>query len=160
MKSKFPVLVLVLIIAVGTFSLSALSGTSLGLSLEEDYTNETTYYGGYLSTGGLLKVELGGLEPAGENSSEINLFSYLLGDLTLGDFGSGGSLHLYLGASPAMSLDTNGPSFSFSSSSAYGKIGLQFNLFPFSVRAQTTGELDFEGNLKSVLGGVGFGLTF
>ncbi|MBS3765152.1 hypothetical protein KGY71_01395 [Candidatus Bipolaricaulota bacterium] len=136
------------------------AGTTLGLSLENDYTNDSLFYGGYLRTGGLFKIELGGLESTSETAEEIDLFSYFLADLTLGRFGTNGSLHLYLGGSPVMTLDTETPSFAFSSSSAYGKIGLQFDFFPFSVQAQTTGELDFNGDLERIMGGIGFGLSF
>ncbi|MFB6291019.1 MAG: hypothetical protein ABEJ25_04745, partial [Candidatus Bipolaricaulia bacterium] len=112
-------------------------------------------------TGGLFKLELGGYRYYASSSNEIELFSFFLLDLNLGSVGiNNGSLHLYFGASPDMTLNTSSPSFSFSNSSAHGKLGLQFNLFPFSIQLQSTGEFDFSGKLTNLRGGLGLGLTF
>lgn len=160
MRLRSVVLALVVLSVMFIWGYPGQAGTTLGLSLENDYTNDSLLYGGYLRTGGLFKIELGGLESTSATSEKTDLFTYLLAGLTLGRFGTNGSLHLYFGGSPDITLDTGTPSFAFSNSSAYGKIGLQFNLFPFSIQAQTTGKLDFDGNLERVLAGLGFGLSF
>lgn len=161
MKNRFIVLALSLLLGFSVVGLQSYGGTTLGLSLENDYTNGSILYGGYLRTGGLFKLELGGAKSAGESSDKIDLFSYFLADLTLGSFGvSNGSLHLYIGGSPVMTLDTATPSFAFSTSSTYGKIGLQLKLFPFSVQVQTAGRLNFSGEIERVIAGVGLGLSF
>ncbi len=161
MKTKSLTAFLGILLVTFAFMVNAGAATTLGLSLEKDYHNDSILYGGFLRTGGLFKLELGGTKPGGSGGEEVNLLSYLLLDLTLGSFGAtNGSFHLYMGGSPVISLDTSIPAFSFSKDSAYGKIGLEFNLFPFSIQAQTIGELDFTGELESLMAGVGFGLSF
>lgn len=161
MKNRLIVLALSLLLGFSVVGFQACGGTTLGLSLENDFTNDSILYGGYLRTGGLFKLELGGAKSAGEDSDKIDLFSYFLADLTLGSFGiNNGSLHLYLGGSPVMTLDTGTPAFGFSTSSAYGKIGLQLKLFPFSIQVQSSSRLNFSGEIERVIAGVGFGLSF
>lgn len=144
-----------------TVSCPAEGGTTLGLSLEKNYSGGLTRFGGFLRTGGLFKLELGGSKPISKSGKEIELYSYLLTDFVLSNFGtSTGALHMYLGASPVMSLTTNSPSFSFSTSEAYGKLGLQFKLFPFSLGAWAKSKVGFNGDIKEVLGGAGFGFSF
>jgi len=151
-------LVVLVLLAV---SFPASSGTTLGLSLEKSYSDDFTRFGGFLRTGGLFKLELGGLKSMEESSQEIDLFSYLMTDLVLSNFGtSTGALHMYLGASPVMSVTTDQPSFSFSTSEAYGKLGLQFKTFPFSLGVWAKSKLGFNGDIKGVLGGAGFGFSF
>jgi hypothetical protein len=149
----------VLILLSVSFPMAA--GTTLGLALERNYSDGLNRVGGFLRTGGLFKLELGGIKPIGESGEKIELFSYLLTDLVLSNFGtSTGSLHMYLGASPVMSLTTDRPSFSFSTSEAYGKLGLQFKIFPFSLGVWAKGKLGFNGDIKKVLAGAGFGFSF
>jgi len=139
----------------------SLAGTTLGVSLEKDLSEDSVLYGGYLRTGGLFKLEFGASRPYTGSADEFNLFSYFLMDFALGSVGAdSSSLHFYFGASPDMTLNTSAPSFSVSNSSAHGKLGLQFNLFPFAIQVESRGEFDFSGNLKNLLGGVGFGLSF
>ncbi|MCF7890353.1 hypothetical protein K9M78_03955 [Candidatus Bipolaricaulota bacterium] len=160
MKDRLPIVILAVFLIFG-FTVQSMAGTTLGGSLEKNFTDDTAWYGGYLRTGGLFKLELGGSRPFSSSSSEMKLFSYFLADLNLGSIGiTNGSLHLYFGASPDMTLDSSAPSFSVSNSSAYGKMGLQLNLFPFSIQLQSTGRFDFSGNLTNLLGGLGVGLTF
>lgn len=144
-----------------TASFPASGGTTIGLSLEKNYSDDFTSFGGFLRTGGLFKLELGGLKPIEGSGKEIDLFSYLLTDLVLSNFGTGkGALHMYLGASPVMSITTDQPSFSFSTSEAYGKLGLQFTIFPFSLEVWAKSKLGLNGDIKGVLGGAGFGFSF
>lgn len=160
MKARLLVAILATFLVLG-FGVQSMAGTTIGGSLERDFTDEATWYGGYLRSGGLFKLELGASQPVSSSSSKFKLFSYFLADLNLGSIGiNNGSLHLYLGASPDMALDTATPSFSVSNSSAYGKLGLQLNLFPFSIQLQSAGRFDFSGNLTNLLGGLGVGLTF
>lgn len=160
MKPKFSMIILTAFLVLG-FGIQAAAGTTIGGSLDKDFTEDELWYGGYLRTGGLFKLELGGSKPFSNSSSEMQLFSYFLADLNLGSVGiNSGSLHLYFGASPDMTLDTSTPSFSVSNSSAYGKMGLQLKLFPFSIQVQSTGKFDLSGNLTNLLGGLGIGLTF
>ncbi len=161
MKVDNTYLLLLVVLVLLTASFSASGGTTLGLSLEKNYSDDFTRFGGFLRTGGLFKLELGGLSPIGESSKEIDLFSYLLTDLVLSNFGTGtGALHMYLGASPVMSITTDQPSFSFSTSEAYGKLGLQFKIFPFSLGIWAKSQLGFNGDIKGFLGGAGFGFSF
>ncbi len=160
MKNRILVTILTCFLVFG-FGLRTLGGTTIGGSLEKDFTDDTTWYGGYLRTGGLFKLELGGTRPYSGSSSDVNLFSYFLADLNLGSIGiNNGSLHLFFGASPDMTFNSSKPSFSVSNSSAYGKIGLQLNLFPFAIQLQSAGRFNFSGNLMNYLGGLGVGLTF
>lgn len=160
MKTRILVIILTCFLVFG-LGLRTLGGTTIGGSLEKDFTDDRTWYGGYLRTGGLFKLELGATKPYLSLSNEVNLFSYFLADLNLGSIGiNNGSLHLYFGASPDMTLNTSKPSFSVSNSSAYGKMGLQLNLFPFAIQLQSSGRFDFSGNLTNFLGGLGVGLTF
>ncbi|MBS3788554.1 hypothetical protein KGY79_10220 [Candidatus Bipolaricaulota bacterium] len=155
---------LVVIVAtflVFSFGVQSVTGTTIGGSIEKDLTNDEVYYGGYFRTGGLIKLELGVSKPYSNSSNRMKLFSYLLTDINLGSVGiSNGSIHLYFGASPDITLDTSAPSFPISNSSAYGKMGLQLNMFPVSVQLQSTGRFDFSGELTKILGGLGIGLTF
>ena len=154
-------IMLVAIILVIGYGVQSIAGTTMGGSFEKDFTDDTVWYGGYLRTGGLLQLELGGCKPYSGSSSEIKLFSYILLNLNLGTIGvNTGSLDFYLGASPDMTLETSSPSFSVSDSSAYGKMGLQLNIFPISVQVQTKGRFDFSGDITNLLTGVGLGLSF
>jgi hypothetical protein len=138
-----------------------MAGTTLGISLDRDFSNDLLWYGGYLRTGGLFKLELAGSRSYSGSKDKINLFSYFLMNLNLGSAGTNtGSLNLYFGASPDMTISTSTPSFSVSNSTGYGKLGLEYKLFPFSIQVESRGKFDFSGNLKNLLGGVGFGLSF
>ena len=161
MKLK-PLLILFFSVCFLIFFSSVTTGeTTLGGALENDFTGDELWYGGYLRTGGLIKLELGGLRSESSNSKVTRLFSYLLLDLNLGSLGTNtGSLHLYLGGSPDMTLNADESSFSFSDSSGFGKAGLSLRIFPLSIQVQATGKFDFSGNLTSLFGGVGLGLTF
>ena len=160
MKAKL-VTVIVVVLLIFCFGLHSTGSTTVGGSLEKDFTDDKIWYGGYLRTGGLFKLELGGSQVYGNSSGEVKLFSYFLVDLNLGSVGiNTGSMNLYFGASPNMTLDTATPSFSISDTSAYGKMGLQLNLFPFSIQLQSKGLFDLSGNLNNLLTGVGLGLTF
>jgi len=144
-----------------TFSLHAMAATTIGGSMKKDFSRDALLYGVFLRAGGLIKLEFGGYRPYSSSSNDIKLLSYLLFDMNLGSAGTeNGSLHLYLGASPNMTLNTSSPSFSVSSSSAYAKTGLQLNIFPFSVRLQSSGKFNLSGDLMKVFGGLGLGLTF
>ena len=160
MEARLPLIILIGLL-VFTFCFHSTAATTIGGSLKKDLSSESLWYGGFLRTGGLLKLELGGYKPYSGPASEIKLSSYLLLDLNLGSFGlENGSMHLYLGASPDMTLNTASRSFSVSSSAAYAKTGLQLNFFPFFVQVQTTGRLKFSGDLTDLFGSVGIGLTF
>ncbi|MBS3736980.1 hypothetical protein KGY72_07425 [Candidatus Bipolaricaulota bacterium] len=160
MKARLLVAVLATFLVFG-FGVQSMAATTIGGSLERDFTDDTVWYGGYLRSGGLFKLELGASQPVSSPSGELKLFSYFLADLNLGSIGiNNGSLNLYFGASPDMTLDTSTPSFSVSNSSAYGKLGLQLNLFPFSIQLQSKGRFDLSGNLTNLFGGLGIGLTF
>lgn len=160
MKTRLLVAIVATSLVLG-FAVQSMAGTTIGGSLERDFTDETSWYGGYLRSGGLFKLELAASKPVSSSSGDLKLFSYFLADLNLGSIGiNSGSLNLYFGASPDMTLNTNTPSFSISNSSAYGKLGLQLNLFPFSIQLQSKGRFDFSGNLTNFLGGLGIGLTF
>lgn len=160
MKAKLLVAILTTFLVFG-FGIQSVASTTIGGSLERDFTNDEVWYGGYLRTGGLFKLELGGSKPYSSSSSEMKLFSYFLADLNLGSVGiNNGSFHFYFGASPDMTLDTDTPSFSVSDSSVYGKTGLQLNLYPFSIQLQSTGRFELSGDMTNLLGGIGVGLTF
>jgi len=140
---------------------STFAGTTVGGLVEKDFTDDSILYGGYLRTGGLFKLELGGTRSYTSSSSQIKLFSYFLVNLNLGSIGlNSGSLDFYFGASPDMTLDTSTPSFSLSNSSAYGKVGLELKIFPFSVQLESKSRFELSGNFTNLLGGLGVGLTF
>ena len=161
MKTNVLLALIAIVLLVLGLGVQSLAGTTLWVSLEKDLSDDLVLYGGYLRTGGLFKLEFGASRPYTGSAHEFNLFSYFLMNLALGSVGTdSGSLNFYFGASPDMTLNTSAPSFSVSNSSAHGKLGLQFNLFPFAIQVESRGEFDFSGNLKNLLGGVGFGLSF
>ncbi len=161
MKLKSSLVLLVLLVSISVFTFSSFAGTTLGGTLEKNLTDDTLWYGGFLRTGGLFKLELGGSVPHSSNSSDTNLYSYFLMDLRMGSFDvNNGTLSLYFGASPAMTLNTSAPSFSISDSAAWSKIGLQLNLYPFAIDVHSSGKFDFSGNMEELRAGVGLGLTF
>jgi len=160
MKFKSTALILVLISTLLVFTFPVFAGTTLGGSFQKNLTDDTFWYGGFLRTGGLFKLELGGETPH-MSSGDARLFSYFLMDLRMGSFGvNNGRLSLYFGGSPVMRIDTGSPSFYISKSEAMGKIGLQLNLYPFAIHVQSSGKFELSGNLEEINAGIGLGLSF
>lgn len=160
MESKaFKVLILLLVISV-TFGFSAYSRTTLGVALEKNFTQSNVWYGGYLRTGRLLAFELGGMTPTSTSSSTLQAFTYLLLDLQLASFGGCNGMEMYIGASPDISVDLASPSFHLSSSTAYGKSGIQINVGMFAFQFQGVAKFKFTGEIEDLIAGMGAGFAF
>ncbi len=160
MESKLcKVLILLVIISV-TFVFSAYSRTTLGVALEKNFTESNLWYGGYLRTGRLLAFELAGMVPSSPASSTIQAFTYLLLDLELASFSGCNSVEMYIGASPDITVDLASPSFHLSSSTAYGKSGIQINIGMFAFQFQGVAKFKFTGEIDGLIAGMGAGLAF